>query len=179
MFNNNTDTQVREKLTLLMLIHAIEKPLTNEEITATVLDGSLTDFISMQHYLKELCELSMLEQLANENKTYYLLTENGRVALDFFKGRIPLHVQDKILKIADNFKAKLPVETQVKSNYTKVGDEDYQVTLEISENHKPMMSLSLNVMSHKHAEQICVNWEEQATHTFGEILTLLTKTEHK
>ena len=175
MFNNNTDTEVREKLTLLMLIHALEKPLTNEEITAIVLDAGLTDFISMQHYLTELCELAMLEQLANENKSYYLLTENGRVALDFFKARIPMHVQDKILKIAGKFKSQLPVETQIDSNYTKVNDEEYAVTLEISENHKPMMSLTLNVMSDKHAQQICSNWDEQATHTFGDILSILTK----
>lgn len=175
MFNNNTDTEVREKLTLLMLIHALEKPLTNEAITAIVLDAGLTDFISMQHYLTQLCELMMLEQLANEDKSYYLLTENGRVALDFFKARIPVHVQDKITKIANTFKAQLPVETQIDGNYTKVNEGEYKVTLDISENHKSMMSLSINVMSDKHAQQICKHWKSHATHSFGDILSILTK----
>lgn len=175
MFNNNTDTEVREKLTLLMLIHEIKKPLTNEGITAIVLDSGLTDFISMQHYLTELCELLMLEQLSNEDKSFYLLTENGRVALDFFKARIPAHIQDRILKLTDDYKAQLPVETQINSNYTKIHDDEYTVTLKISENHKPMMSLDLTVMSDKHALQICSNWDALATHTYGDILGILTK----
>ena len=175
MFNNNTDIQVREKLTLLMLINAIEKPLTNQTITDVILDAGLINFISMQHYLNELCELSMLEQIPNEGKSYYLLTENGRVALEFFKARIPLHTQDKILDIAKNYKAKLPIETQVDCYYKRLDEEDYEVTLEISENNKSIMSIKLNVMNDKHAEQICSNWQDQATHNYGHILNLLTK----
>jgi len=175
MFNNNTDTEVREKLTLLMLIHSIEKPLTNEEITAIVLDAGLIDFISMQHYLTELCELAMLEQISNEDKTYYLITENGRLSLDFFSARIPMHIQDKISTISQDFKAQLPVETQIKSHYTKEDEESYTVLLSISENHKTMMSLEINVMSDKHAQTICKNWSEKASHHFGDILSILTQ----
>lgn len=175
MFNNNTEIEVRDKLTLLMLIHDIKVPLTNEELSEMVLNSGLINYISMQHYVTELCDLSMLETIPQEGKEHYLLTENGRVALDFFKVRIPTHIQDKILKIVNDFNQLLPIETQVKAKHIKISDNEYEVNLVISENSKHMMEVKINVMSEKHAELICNNWNESATHFYGDILGLLTQ----
>lgn len=175
MFNNNTELEVRDKLTILMLIHELDVPLTNEEITNLILDSGLMNYISMQHYLTELCELSMLERLPNDNKHFYLITENGRVALDFFKVRIPSYTQDKVMKIVDGYKATLPVETQIKADYTKIKEETYEVYLSITENQEPMISITLTVMSDKHAQQICKIWHEKASYQYGDIINLLTQ----
>lgn len=174
MFNNNTEFEVRDKLTILMLINDLEVPLTNEEITEVVLDSGLIDYISLQHYITELCELSMMERIPQDGKQHYLLTENGRVALDFFKVRVPGHVQRKIEKIVNDFKKALPVETQVMADYSKLGKDNYEITLGISENKAPMMTITLHVMSDKHAKQICKRWEENASNSYGDILSMLT-----
>lgn len=174
MFNNNTEIEVRDKLTLLMLIHDIKVPLTNEEISELVLSSNLINYISMQHYITELCELAMLETIPQDGKEHYLLTENGRVALDFFKVRIPIHVQNKIIKIINEYNETLPVETQIKSSYLKSNDDEYEVSLSITENSKPMMEVKVNVMSEKHAEMLCKKWDDKATHYYGDILGLLT-----
>ena len=174
MFNNNTELEVRDKLTILMLIHELEVPLTNEEITELVLDSGLINYISLQHYITELCELAMLERIPQDGKQHYLLTENGRVALDFFRVRIPSHVQDKISKIVLKFKKLLPVETQILSEYVKLSKEDYEVTLSITENKLPMMSVNIHVMSDKHAKRLCERWENSASDYYGDILSLLT-----
>jgi predicted transcriptional regulator len=173
MFNNNTEFEVRDKLTILMLIHELDTPITNEEITNLVLDASLLNYISMQHYLTELVELSMIEQIPQDQKQHYLLTENGRVALDFFKVRIPQHIQDKVMKIVVKYKEALPVETQVHANYTKISDDHYEVELSISENKVEMMSMKLMAVSDKHAEEICKKWHESSSTKYGEILNLL------
>lgn len=175
MFNNNTELEVRNKLTILMLIHELKVPLTNEEITTIILDAGLMNYISMQHYITELCELSMLERIPNENKNHYLLTENGRVSLDFFKARIPSHTQNKVISVVNNFNATLPVETIIQADYTKTNDTSYEVHLSISENKEPMMSISLTVMSDQHAEQVCKIWQEKASYQYGDILALLTQ----
>lgn len=173
MFNNNTEIEVRDKLTILMLIHELETPITNEEITNLVLDANLLNYITMQHFLTELCELSMLEQIPQDQKQHYLLTENGRVALDFFKARIPQHIQDKVMKTVAKYKATLPVETQIQAHYTKIADDQYEVHLSISENKAPMMSMTLTALSDKHAEEICKRWHESSSTKYGEILNLL------
>lgn len=175
MFNNNTEFEVRDKLTILMLINDLEVPLTNEEITELVLDSGLINYISLQHYITELCELSMLERIPQDGKQHYLLTENGRVALDFFKVRVPGHVQNKIDKIVKDFKKSLPIETSVHAEYTKLSDNNYEVFLSITENKAPMMNLTLHVMSDKHAKRICEQWEAQATTSYGDILGILTQ----
>ncbi|MBI9013427.1 MAG: DUF4364 family protein [Clostridiales bacterium] len=174
MFNNNTELEVRDKLTILMLIHELEVPLTNEEITELVLDSGLINYISLQHYITELCELAMLERIPKEGKQHYLLTENGRVALDFFRVRIPPHIQDKISKIVLKFKKALPVETQILSEYVKLNSEDYEVSLSITENKLPMMSVNIHVMSDKHAKRLCERWDSSASDYYGDILSLLT-----
>jgi len=174
MFNNNTELEVRDKLTILMLIHELEVPITNEETTELVLDSGLINYISLQHYITELCELAMLERIPQDGKQHYLLTENGRVALDFFKVRIPSHVQDKITKIVAKFKKALPVETQILAEYVKLNKEDYEVTLSITENKLPMMSVNIHVISDKHAKRLCERWESSASDYYGDILSLLT-----
>jgi len=175
MFNNNTELEVRDKLTILMLINNLEVPLTNEEITELVLDSGLINYISLQHYITELCELSMLERIPQDGKQHYLLTENGRVALDFFKVRVPGHVQKKIDNIIKDFKKSLPIETNVHAEYTKISENDYEVFLSITENKAPMMNLTLHVMSDKHAKRVCERWEAHATTSYGDILGLLTQ----
>lgn len=174
MFNNNTELEVRDKLTILMLVHDLEVPLTNEEITEVALDSGLINYISLQHYITELCELAMLERIPQDGKQHYLLTENGRVALDFFKVRIPIHIQDKVEKIVAEFKKALPVETQILSEYVKVADDDYEVALSITENKQAMMSVKIHVMSDKHAKRLCERWESSASDYYGDILSLLT-----
>jgi predicted transcriptional regulator len=174
MFNNNTELEVRDKLTILMLINDLEVPLTNEEITELVLDSGLINYISLQHYLTELCELSMLERIPQDGKQHYLLTENGRVALDFFKVRVPGYIQNKIEKMVKSFKKLLPVETHIHAEYTKHSETDFEIALSITENKVSMMSLKLHVMSYKHAQMICQKWEENATTSYGDILSLLT-----
>lgn len=175
MFSNNTELEVRDKLTILMLIHELEVPLTNEEITEIVLDSNLINYISLQHYITELCELSMVETIPQDNKEHYLLTENGRVALDFFKVRIPSYIQDKVNLVVKDFKLKLPVETAIHADYKKISDDNYEVTISITENKAPMMTLNLNVMSEKHASLICNKWQNQASYLYGDILNVLTQ----
>lgn len=175
MFNNNTELEVRDKLTILMLINDLEVPLTNERITEIVLDSGLIDYISLQHYITELCELAMLEQIPLEGKQHYLITENGRVALDFFKVRIPGYIQTKVVNIIKDFKKDLPVETRIQADYTKQSEDDYEVSLSITENKAPMMSMKVHVISEKHAKRVCKNWEQQASTFYGDILTMLTK----
>lgn len=174
MFNNNTELEVRDKLTILMLVNDLEVPLTNEEITELVLDSSIIDYISLQHYITELCELSMLERIPQDGKQHYLITENGRVALDFFKVRIPNYIQSKVENIVTEYKKSLPVETSIHGDYTKLSEDNYEVTLSITENKSPMMSLKIHVMSDKHAKRICERWEKDATNYYGDILSMLT-----
>ncbi len=175
MFNNNTELEVRDKLTILMLINDLEVPLTNEEITELVLDSGLIDYISLQHYITELCELSMLERIPQDGKQHYLITENGRVALDFFKVRIPNYIQDKVKNIVLDYKKSLPVETNIHTEFTKLKEDDYEVSLSITENKSPMMSVKIHVMSEKHAQRISARWKEDATSYYGDILSMLTQ----
>ncbi len=177
MFNSNTEIEVRDKLMILMLINDLQVPLTNEEITELVMTSGLINYITLQHYITELCELAMLDRIPNEKKHYYLLTENGRVSLDFFKVRIPQHFQDKIEKIVSEHKKKMPVKTDISADYKKINNESYEVTLNISENQTSMMTLNVNAMSDKHAKLICKKWNDKASYLYGDIINLLTNQE--
>lgn len=174
MFNNNTELEVRDKLIILMLINDIEVPLTNEEITDLVMNSELINYISLQHYITELHELSMLDKIPNEEKYYYLLTENGRVSLSFFKARIPNHIQKKIDSITKKYKKALPVKTNINSNFKIIDDETIEISLSIKDNQNTDLSIKLNVMSNKHANLICKKWDEKASYLYGDILNILT-----
>lgn len=175
MFNNNTELELRDKLMILMLINDLQTPLTNEEITDIVMNSGLINYISLQHYITELCELSMLDRIPNEDKFYYLLTENGRVSLDFFKVRIPQHLQTKIEGIVKDYKKKQPVKTDIEADFRKIDDDNYEVSLNISENRAPILNINVNVMSSKHAKLICKKWKDKAPYLYGDVINLLTQ----
>lgn len=175
MFNNNTELELRDKLMILMLINDLKVPLTNEEITELVMDSGLINYISLQHYITELCELSMINRIPNENKYYYLITENGRVSLDFFKVRIPQHLQNKIDLIVKDYKKKLPVKTDIEADYKKIDEDNYEVSLNIYENNSSILNINVNVMSNKHAKLICAKWNDKASYLYGDIINILTQ----
>ena len=57
----------------------------------------------------------------------------------------------------------------------KIDEDNYEVFLELFENKKRIMKISLNVINRKQADQIIAKWEKESEFLYGDIIQLFTK----
>jgi len=180
MFTNDSQKEAKDKLIILSLVSGFGLPLSNEQITDLVMAGELINYFSLQHYLNELVETSMLAITESDEGHFYSITEMGKVSIEFFTDRIGNDIQKKIQAMIKDRKMSYVMETDVTASYSKTRGDEYSVSLGIIENQLPIIDLNINVVSEKHAEEICSKWKKEAQFLYGDIISLLTSTEqHK
>lgn len=175
MFTNDSQKAAKDKLIILSIIKSFNLPLTNEQLIELVMDNELIDYFALQHYLTELVDTSMLQLADSNDSAVYSITEMGRVSLEFFSARINHDTQNKINSLITKKKKSYVMETNIYATYDKIREEEYEVSLSILENKNAIIDLKVNVISEKHAEDICNKWQDEAQFLYGDILSLLTK----
>ncbi|MCT4633984.1 MAG: DUF4364 family protein [Firmicutes bacterium] len=175
MFLNNTDQQVREKMMILYIIKTFEFPMTNSQLTDFILEIELMNYFNLQQFSTELVESKMLEYSESDDTYYYLITEQGISTLELFLDRLTKSEKEKIDQLVIEKKHTVLKATEVFSDYEKIGENDYLVTLKVVENMKVLFDLSINVVTNKQAKAICNNWKKNAKFMYGDIINLLIK----
>ncbi len=175
MFEKTSEELAVNKLLLLYILNKMEIHLTNAQITQVVLENDLMNYFSLQQFLSELTQSKFIRILKEEDKEYYALTKKSIEALEYFISRISLDIKEKIDIYIFKNKEKVLKETQVKSNFLKVDENEFVVNLRVIENQSTLINIDLNVASNKQAKLICDNWKKNAPTIYGEIIQLLIK----
>lgn len=173
MFTNNSNEEVKNKLIILQILEQFAIPLTNGQITEFVMENDLINYFTLQQFLDDLVESSMLEYSSSEGEYYYLLTETGRNSVEFFKDRLPQSLRRTINDKVVEKKKSIVINTNISADYHKLDDTEYLVELKITENALTLVDLKLTMASNKHAKKICENWKNNAQFIYGDIINLL------
>lgn len=173
MFTDDTQQEVKHKLLILYTIDEFKIPLTNSQLTDFIMELNLMDYFSLQQYLTDLSEKSILEYSETPEGAYYLITENGRKMLEFFNERIYDEFKTRIQKAIVLKKKDIYKSTQIYADYVKNNDHDYTVTLKVEENDFTLINLDLNLVSNKQAKAVCKNWKDNASQIYTQIIQCL------
>ena len=173
MFENSSEELASNKLLILYMLDKIKMDLTNSQITQFIMETELMNYFSLQEFLSQLIESKFIEVYNESNKEFYTLTNNGMQALEYFLGRIPQDIKDRIDIYVTQNKNQILNETQVKSDFVKVSDNEFIVSLKVIENETNLIDLNLSVSSNKQAKLICDNWKNNASHVYADIIQLL------
>jgi len=133
----------------------------------------LMDYFVFQQYLTELIDNKLLELADNDNKSYYLITENGRNTLSLFADNINSFTRQTIIDGVAQKKSEIKKEKQVFADYRKITDNDYRVKLEVKEGEISLINLEVSMISNKHAKNACEAWKKDATGIYSSILNKL------
>ena len=178
--NNNPEetklnfNQAENKLLLLYLIDKMEIPLTQSQISQFALEENYINYFSLQQFLADMVEVEYLEKSIENNTTYYNVTDQGLVALDYFKKRIPAQVKNKINKFVELNKKSIKKDYEVTANYFyEKTNNEYTVKCGIYEDETTLMELTLSVVSRDEAKLICKNWRKNVNDLYGDILVKL------
>lgn len=173
MFTHDSKQEVKHKLLILYTIDEFRIPLTNTQLTDFIMELNFMDYFSLQQYLTDLTDKSILEYSETHDGSYYLLTENGRKMLEFFNDRIYDEYKVRIQKSAEIKKKDIQKNTQISANYVKNSEHDYTVQLKVEENQFTLINLELNLVSNKQAKAVCKNWKENASEMYTQIIQCL------
>lgn len=175
MFKNSSEELAVNKLLLLYILNKMEIHLTNSQITQIVMENDLMNYFSLQQFISELIQSNFISIFKEDNKEYYSLTKKSIETLEYFISRIPLDLKETIdIYILQN-KDEVLKETQIKSNFSKINENEFVVNLKVIENQSALINIDLNVASNKQAKLICDNWKKNAPNMYGEIIKLLIK----
>lgn len=162
-----------KKLIILYLLSNMNIPLTKQQITTAVLENNLIDFFTLQQCTSELEEAGMVKQVVHQKKQCLQTTDGGKNALGVFEHRIPKNV----IEVIDNYIARnkdtLKKESQVISEYKKVNDKEYIVSLKVIENELVLIDLKLSVVSAKQAKQVCEKWKSSSEKIYSQLISSL------
>lgn len=169
----NPDQELKAKIIILYIINHFSVPLTNQQLTDFILEHDIMNYFDLQQYLTDLVDSSMLEYSQSEGEQYYIITISGKNTLELFFDRVSQNLRRTINDSIDARKKSFVIKTNISSDYTKEDENDYMVHLSVKEGIYTLMDIKVNVVSNKHAKQICENWEKRAQHLYADILNKL------
>lgn len=166
--------QAEKKLLLLYLIDKVELPLTQSQISEFALEENYMNYFSLQQFLADMVEVNYLEKSFENNTTYYSVTDQGLIALEYFKKRIPTQLKKKIKEYILHNKKAIKKDYEVIANYFyDRNTNEYIIKCGIYDDEMTLMELTLSVVSRDEAKLICNNWRGNVKNLYGDILNKL------
>lgn len=170
MFDNSIEL-AEFKLLVLFIINRVDMPISKSKITEIILENNFINFFTLQQYMDELLESSLLKYKEDEDKSKIVITEEGKGVLSLFKNRID---PEKVLQVDLYLKGKLNKikdEISISGDYT-IDDNNYIVKLKAKEKKLILMELKLSVASKKQANDLIKLWKENSSDVYNKIIQI-------
>lgn len=175
MFINHSLQETIDRLSLLLVLDTYQYPFNKNDLVKFIIDNEILQYFEMHQLIHTLIDNQLIEEILIDNDTYYELTENGRISLAFFKDRIPNDLQSTIIDLISLIKKPAQIKHDISTYFEKIDEDNYEVFLELFENKKRIMKVSLTVINRKQADQIIAKWEKESEFLYGDIIQLFTK----
>ena len=175
MFINHSLQETIDRLSLLLVLDTYQYPFNKNDLVKFIIDNEILKYFEMHQLIQTMIDNQLIEEILVDNVTYYELTENGRISLAFFKDRIPNDLQSTIMDLISLIKKPVQIKHDISTYFEKIDEDNYEVFLELFENKKRIMKISLNVINRKQADQIIAKWEKESEFLYGDIIQLFTK----
>ena len=156
----------QDSLTLyrLIVLHMLSKaasPLSSAQIADFILEKEYTGYITLQQVLSDLTEEAFITATTMENRTLYLITEEGCRTLAFFDNRIQQSIKNDIQEYLSAHEIQIRNELSILTNYKKEPSGDYVAELIAKDNGNELVHIHMTVPSADFAAKVCQNWKEK------------------
>lgn len=117
------------KLMNLYMLHQVNFPLTNAQLSNFFLDREYTTYFTLQQALNELLDAGLVKKETMRNSSRYEITKEGEETLEFFGKNIsPAIVSDMDEYLKQN-RFRMRNEVGLISDFYKSTNQDYIVPL--------------------------------------------------
>lgn len=167
-----------EKIDIKLIVLFIVK-----NFKMSVPDSYIVDILTLQPFVNyfdlQTCIGEMLDEgfiardTLGDGTQGLCITKKGDDALEYFFAQIPKTVRERLLKTINVKVKELKNELSLKSEYEKVNELEYCVTLGITEGISELFRLSVSVGDEAMAKKLCAAFRENPQALYSQLLSVL------
>ena len=161
------------KLMNLYMLHQVNFPLTNAQLSNFFLDREYTTYFTLQQALNELLDAGLVKKETMRNSSRYEITKEGEETLEFFGKNIsPAIVSDMDEYLKQN-RFRMRNEVGLISDFYKSTNQDYIVHCEVREGKAVRVNLDISVPDKEQAEIMCNHWKDRSQEIYAYVMKSL------
>ena len=161
------------KLMNLYMLHQVNFPLTNAQLSNFFLDREYTTDFTLQKALNELLDAGLVKKETMRNSSRYEITKEGEETLEFFGKNIsPAIVSDMDEYLKQN-RFRMRNEVGLISDFYKSTNQDYIVHCEVREGKAVLVNLDISVPDKEQAEIMCNHWKDRSQEIYAYVMKSL------
>ncbi len=161
------------KLMNLYMLHQVNFPLTNAQLSNFFLDREYTTYFTLQQALNELLDAGLVKKETMRNSSRYEITKEGEETLEFFGKNIsPAIVSDMDEYLKQN-RSRMRNEVGLISDFYKSTNQDYIVHCEVREGKAVLVNLDISVPDKEQAEIMCNHWKDRSQEIYAYVMKSL------
>ena len=161
------------KLMNLYMLHQVNFPLTNAQLSNFFLDREYTTYFTLQQALNELLDAGLVKKETMRNSSRYEITMEGEETLEFFGKNIsPAIVSDMDEYLKQN-RFRMRNEVGLISDFYKSTNQDYIVHCEVREGKAVLVNLDISVPDKEQAEIMCNHWKDRSQEIYAYVMKSL------
>lgn len=161
------------KLMNLYMLHQVNFPLTNAQLSNFFLDREYTTYFTLQQALNELLDAGLVKKETMRNSSRYEITKEGEETLEFFGKNIsPAIVSDMDEYLKQN-RFRMRNEVGLISDFYKSTNQDYIVHCEVREGKAVLVNLDISVPDKEQAEIMCNHWKDRIQEIYAYVMKSL------
>ena len=161
------------KLMNLYMLHQVNFPLTNAQLSNFFLDREYTTYFTLQQALNELLDAGLVKKETMRNSSRYEITKEGEETLEFFGKNIsPAIVRDMDEYLKQN-RFCMRNEVGLISDFYKSTNQDYIVHCEVREGKAVLVNLDISVPDKEQAEIMCNHWKDRSQEIYAYVMKSL------
>ena len=161
------------KLMNLYMLHQVNFPLTNAQLSNFFLDREYTTYFTLQQALNELLDAGLVKKETMRNSSRYEITKEGEETLGFFgKNIAPAIVSDMDEYLKQN-RFRMRNEVGLISDFYKSTNQDYIVHCEVREGKAVLVNLDISVPDKEQAEIMCNHWKDRSQEIYAYVMKSL------
>ena len=161
------------KLMNLYMLHQVNFPLTNAQLSNFFLDREYTTYFTLQKALNELLDAGLVKKETMRNSSRYEITKEGEETLEFFGKNIsPAIVSDMDEYLKQN-RFRMRNEVGLISDFYKSTNQDYIVHCEVREGKAVLVNLDISVPDKEQAEIMCNHWKDRGQEIYAYLMKSL------
>ena len=161
------------KLMNLYMLHQVNFPLTNAQLSNFFLDREYTTYFTLQKALNELLDAGLVKKETMRNSSRYEITKEGEETLEFFGKNIsPAIVSDMDEYLKQN-RFRMRNEVGLISDFYKSTNQDYIVHCEVREGKSVLVNLDISVPDKEQAEIMCNHWKDRSQEIYAYVMKSL------
>ena len=161
------------KLMNLYMLHQVNFPLTNAQLSNFFLDREYTTYFTLQQALNELLDAGLVKKETMRNSSRYEITKEGEETLEFFGKNIsPAIVSDMDEYLKQN-RFRMRNEVGLISDFYKSTNQDYIVHCEVREGKAVLVNLDISVPDKEQAEIMCNHLKDRSQEIYAYVMKSL------